>query len=76
MNKGQKTGLSLNFIGLVLFVIWFIVRNIIPTPVSILFAAVFLGLLVASLVIMIRATRLATKENLTNTTNEKDLADS
>lgn len=71
MNKGQKTGLGLNFIGLVLFVIWFIVRNIIPTSVSILFAVVFLGLLIASLVAMIRATRAAAKENMTNTTDKK-----
>jgi F0F1-type ATP synthase assembly protein I len=62
MNKGQKIGLGLNFIGLVLFVIWFIVRNIIPTSVSLLFAFIFLGLLAASLVIMIRATKLATQE--------------
>jgi c-di-AMP phosphodiesterase-like protein len=57
MNKGQKTGLSLNFIGLLLFVVWFMVRNIISTSVSIIFAVIFLGLLVASLVVMIRATR-------------------
>jgi ABC-type enterochelin transport system permease subunit len=57
MNKGQKTGLGLNFIGLVLFVIWFIVRNLISTTVSIIFAVIFLGLLVTSLITMIRATR-------------------
>jgi hypothetical protein len=63
MNKGQKTGLGLNFIGLVLFVVWFVFRNSLSTTGSIIFAVIFLGLLVASLVVMIRATRQASKEN-------------
>jgi uncharacterized membrane protein YjgN (DUF898 family) len=61
MNKGQKTGLGLNFTGLVLFVVWFMIRNIISTAVSIIFAVVFLGLLVTSLFVMVRATRQQTE---------------
>jgi hypothetical protein len=56
MNKGQKTGLGINFLGLILFVVWFIFRNALSTTASLIFAAIFLGLLVASLVIMLRAT--------------------
>jgi Ca2+/Na+ antiporter len=59
MNRGQKNGLGLNFLGLVLFVVWFIFRNSLSITASIIFAAVFLCLLVASLVVMIRATRQA-----------------
>jgi hypothetical protein len=55
MNKGQQLGSGINFLGLILFVIWFIVRNKISTTVSIIFAVIFLGLLAASLFIMIRA---------------------
>jgi hypothetical protein len=57
MNKGQKTGLGLNFIGLVLFLVWFIFRNTLSTTVSLVFAAIFLGLLIVSLIMMIRAIR-------------------
>ncbi len=57
MNKGQQLGLGINVLGLILFVVWFIVRNRISATVSIVFAVVFLGLLVASLFIMINATR-------------------
>lgn len=59
MNKGQQIGLGINFLGLILFVVWFIVRNRISTTFSIIFAVIFLGLLVASLFIMIDATRQA-----------------
>jgi thiol:disulfide interchange protein len=63
MNKGQKTGLGLNLIGVALFVIWLIIRSNIPTSISILVTVVFLGLLGASLFLLIYATRQAGKEN-------------
>jgi glucan phosphoethanolaminetransferase (alkaline phosphatase superfamily) len=63
MNKGQKTGLSLNLIGVVLFVIWLIIRSYIPTPLSILVAVIFLGLLGASLFLLIYHTRQAGNKN-------------
>ncbi len=74
MNKGQKTGLGINFVGLILFVVWFIFRNALSTTLSLIFAAVFLALLVASLIIMIRATRLTTKETPIHTTDKKDFS--
>jgi hypothetical protein len=62
MNKGQQIGLGLNFLGLVLFVIWFIFRNRIPISLSITFAAFFLGLLLISIFLMIRSTRQGNKK--------------
>jgi hypothetical protein len=63
MNKGQKIGLSLNLIGVVLFVIWLMVRSNLPTWLSISLAVIFSGLLGASLFLLIDFTQQASKEN-------------
>ena len=57
MNKKQKTALSLNALGVALFVIWLIVRNQLPNAISIVLAIVFLALLGSSLFLLIRAAK-------------------
>ncbi len=59
MNKKQQTALSLNVIGLALFVVWLIVRNKLPGILSIVLAVVFLATLGASLFLLIRAAKSA-----------------
>jgi hypothetical protein len=62
MNKGQQIGLGINFLGLILFVVWFIFRNRQSTLFSVIFAVIFLGLLLISIFIMIRSTRQGNKK--------------
>jgi preprotein translocase subunit SecF len=57
MNKGQLLGLGINFLGLILFVVWFVFRNRLPTALSIIFAVSFLGILIVSIFIMLRSTQ-------------------
>ena len=57
MNKGQQLGLGMNLIGLALFVVWLFVRTRIPDILSIGLAVVFLGLVGASLFVLIRSLR-------------------
>jgi c-di-AMP phosphodiesterase-like protein len=57
MNKKQQTALAINFLGLLLFVVWLVVRNRLPNTLSIAFAVVFLGLLAVSFVLLIRAVK-------------------
>jgi hypothetical protein len=57
MNKKQQIALGINFLGLLLFVVWFVVRNSLPNTLSIVFAVTFLGLLALSLVLLIRAVK-------------------
>jgi hypothetical protein len=71
MNRGQQIGLGINFLGLILFVVWFIVRNSLPNVLSITFAVIFLSLLAVSLVLLIRAAT-STKEIQTNEPTTKD----
>ena len=59
MNKGQQIGFGINVLGLILFVVWFVLKNRLPTSVSIIFAFIFLGLLLASIFIMLKATQQA-----------------
>jgi hypothetical protein len=62
MNKRQQIGLGINFLGLILFVVWFIVRNSLPDVLSVAFAVIFLSLLAVSLVLLIRAAKFTKDE--------------
>lgn len=55
MNKKQQTALGINFLGLLLFVVWFVVRSSLPNVLSIVLAIIFLSLLAVSLVLLIKA---------------------
>ncbi len=63
MNKRQQIGFGINILGLILFVVWFIVKDRLPTSVSIIFAILFLGLLLVSIFIMLRATQQNNKDH-------------
>jgi Ca2+/Na+ antiporter len=72
MNKKQQAALSLNALGVALFVIWLVVRNQLPSILSIALAVVFLALLGASLFLLIRAAKSVreTKDKSDMTKNE------
>ena len=57
MNQGQHIGFGMNVLGLILFLAWFLVRNHLSTTLSIVFAFLFLGLLLTSIFIMIKASQ-------------------
>ena len=57
MNKQQQTALGINFLGLLLFVVWLVVRNSLPNTLSIAFAVVSLSLLAVSLVLLVTAAK-------------------
>jgi hypothetical protein len=57
VNKQQQTALGINFLGLLLFVVWLVVRNSLPNTLSIAFAVVSLSLLAVSLVLLVRAAK-------------------
>lgn len=57
MSKKQQTALVINFLGLLFFVIWLVIRNRLPNVLSISFAATFLILLAVSLVLLVRAVK-------------------
>jgi hypothetical protein len=61
VNKKQQIALSINFLGLLLFVVWLVVRNSLPNALSITFAVIFLVLLGISLVLLIKVA-MSTKE--------------
>jgi hypothetical protein len=65
VNKKQQLALGINFLGLLLFVVWFVIRNNLPDTLSIVFSIIFLSLLGISLVLLIRAA-IPTKEIQTN----------
>jgi hypothetical protein len=71
MNKVQKTGLSLNLVGVTLFVIWLIIRSGIPIWLSILLAVVFSCLLGASLALLIRAASVSAKDKSPSQADKK-----
>jgi c-di-AMP phosphodiesterase-like protein len=62
MNKKQRTALGINFLGLLLFVVWLVVRSSLSNVLSIAFAIVFLSLLAVSFVLLIRAIKSANDE--------------
>lgn len=62
MNRKQQIALSINFLGLLLFVVWLVVRNSLPNILSIALTVIFLGLLAISLVLLIRAAKFTKDE--------------
>ncbi|MGL4611724.1 MAG: hypothetical protein ACRCYY_18945 [Trueperaceae bacterium] len=62
MTKKQQIALGINFLGVVLFLVWLFVRNSLPGILSLVFAVIFLGLLALSLVLLIRAAKVTNEE--------------